>query len=289
MTYKLFMQSVASVAFSPDSKLIAAGGRDNVIKIFDVVHSAVKHVLQGHLKCVCTIIFSSNGNFLVSGSSDKTISIWDPIKGKLISTLHGHKNRVRCVAISPKHDVIASGGDDKTVVLWDTIMGDAIHTLHGHTTAIQAVSFNHDGSRLASAGLTLRLWDTHTGMLLNVLRGGLLDPVGCLDFTLDNTCLVSGSDDCTIKVWNVETGDIKMVIQKHAGRVFFIACIQDNIISAATDNTIIFWNSTSYDIVQTLQQNFGILTCLSVSPNKTLLATGDWDGNLYVHTIPQHN
>ncbi len=111
---------VYSVAFSPDGKIVAAGGWDNdSIKLWDVVTGRNTATLRGHTNSVWSVAYSANGKTIASGSRDQTVRLWDVATGKNTSTLKGHTDGVTTVAFSPDGTVLASGGDDSTIRLWD--------------------------------------------------------------------------------------------------------------------------------------------------------------------------
>ena len=68
---------VESVSFSPDSKCIASGGRDETIRLWDASTGEELHTLKGHTGQVYSVSFSPNGTRIASGSVDKTIRVWD--------------------------------------------------------------------------------------------------------------------------------------------------------------------------------------------------------------------
>jgi len=68
---------VASVDFSPDGKLLASGGRDNTVRLWDVVTQKQVGLLPKHTDRVNAIVFSRDGRWLASGSSDGTILLWE--------------------------------------------------------------------------------------------------------------------------------------------------------------------------------------------------------------------
>ncbi|KAI9783687.1 MAG: hypothetical protein M1839_003535 [Geoglossum umbratile] len=67
--------SVLSVAFSDDSKLLASGSDDSMIKIWDVTTGQEIRTLEGHCNLVMSVAFSNDSKLLASGSFDKTIKI----------------------------------------------------------------------------------------------------------------------------------------------------------------------------------------------------------------------
>src|SRR5208282_1490413 len=91
--------SVVSLAFSPNSRLLASGSWDNSIKIWDVSAGRDVKDLIGHTNIVNSVCFVSNG-LVISGSGDDTVKMWDVISGRDLRTLTGHTNSVNSVSCS---------------------------------------------------------------------------------------------------------------------------------------------------------------------------------------------
>jgi len=73
--------SVRSVAFSPDGKLLASGGHDELVKLWDVATAREREVLKGHEAVVTCVAFSPDGKTLASGSTDGEVKLWEiPVK-----------------------------------------------------------------------------------------------------------------------------------------------------------------------------------------------------------------
>ena len=68
---------VFSVAFSPDSSLLAAGCADNTVLVWDAAAGELRATLRGHSDQVRSIAFSPDGSLLASGSEDHTVRLWD--------------------------------------------------------------------------------------------------------------------------------------------------------------------------------------------------------------------
>jgi serine/threonine protein kinase len=159
------LKTVYSVAFSPDSKVIASGSADYTIQLWDAVTGRRLQQLAGHWDWVMSVAFSPDGRVIASGSLDKTVRLWNAATGQQLRELAGHSNTVRSVAFSPVGRVIASGSYDKMVRLWDAATGQQLREFTGHSNEVMSVAFSPDGRVIASGSSdkTVRLWDAATG------------------------------------------------------------------------------------------------------------------------------
>jgi WD40 repeat protein len=173
----------ASLAFSPDGRLLADAAHCNVY-LWDVAklveqqsypHESSANdsahdrpassppavrVLRGHTAGVDSVSFSKDGRYLVSAGADQTIRIWNAASGELVSELRGHTDEIFTAIFHPDGSRIASGGRDRTIRLWEPESGDEVARLEGHTSYIYSLAFSPDGKTLVSGSgdYTLRVW-----------------------------------------------------------------------------------------------------------------------------------
>jgi len=155
---------VQAMAFSSDGKLLATGGHDQSVRVWNLATEALVHTLHSHGSCVHAVAFSPDGSRLAGGSPDGTVKLWDPRAGELLHTLRGHSTVADLLAFSPDGDTIATAStnaDDLAVRLWLVETGDQLSVLTGHTDALTSVAFSPDGAMLAtcSRDKTIKLWD----------------------------------------------------------------------------------------------------------------------------------
>ena len=241
-----------AIANSPDNKMLASGSADNTVKLWNPLTGKEIRTLTGHSAGVTSVAFSQDGKTLASGSWDKKIKLWNPSTGKEIRTLKGHLQTVASVAFSPDGKMLASASWDKTIKLWNLATGEEIRTLQGHSELIISIAFSPDGKTIASASKdkTIKLWDVDTGQLIRTLKGHF-DKVNSVAFvpkssgnkSLNNTIIVSGSNDNTIKLWNPQ-GELIHTFKKDPGYVYSIAISPDGSTIASggsAENIIKLW------------------------------------------------
>jgi WD40 repeat protein len=156
------------LAISGDGTLLAAGGDDGVLRLWDLTTGKLLNPaadgassqpgstpLHRHLGPIRALAFAPRGTLLASASDDSTIKLWDARDRVEIATFRGHVGEVLALAFDADGKTLASGGRDHTVKLWDVApqrRGLVRFTFVEHAGPVRSVAFSGDNRLLVSAG-----------------------------------------------------------------------------------------------------------------------------------------
>ncbi len=236
-----------AVAFSPNGKLLASGGADCRVRVWDPATGKEVRQFAGHDSKATAVACSPDGKRIASGSLDQTVRLWDRATGKELRRLVGHEGGVLAVAFAPDGKRVASGGLDKVVRLWDAQTGKEVAKLAGHAGAVSSLAFTPDGKTLATGGgdRTVRLWDLAAGKEVYNWTGqkGEEGPVESVAFSPDGKLLASAGHDQRVHLWDVASKKEVHQLASHKRVVLRVAFARDgkSLGSAGGDGKVVLW------------------------------------------------
>lgn len=201
-TLKAHAAPVTTATIDETGTLLATGGADSTIKIWDIRGGYITHTFRGHTGVISALHFFEAQNALgplperkskehtsrsdlrhnnersaevdratafrlASGGEDGKVRIWDLTKRKSIASLDSHVSLVRGLEFSPEKDILISASRDKTVIVWDAHSWKSQRVIPA-LEVLEAVTFLASGTIIATGGEygRIRLWSTTSGMEL---------------------------------------------------------------------------------------------------------------------------
>ncbi|KAL3911415.1 MAG: hypothetical protein SGILL_007290 [Bacillariaceae sp.] len=315
---------ITSLAFAPGGRYLASGQRPVENQPLHDRNIAV---------CLWDLqdLFQDNSN--TSGASDH----------KWCQALY-RNGGAHSVAFSHNGELLACGGMDMTVNLWRRVTHQVQvkqqrkehqrfcfeRSLAGMENWIYQVKFSPNGKYLAAVGegeQAFWLWDlqnNYAATVMNDLEDCHKETVHCIDFTANGKYLVSGSDDETIRVWdlaplvkNDDGGDDQVsspsppppprcckILTGNQCSVWALACAPASndhattannetlIVSGAKDKdsrVLRLWSLESGKTVRILKGHAAYVTSIAFSPSGNTVASGSFDQRVMTHRVRKPN
>lgn len=243
--------SVQSAIFLKDITKILTCNGDGQIKMWNVLSGEILHRFTGHKEAVLCLALSPDGDLFASGSKDGSVKIWD--LGNFLDDLSGpemnppkqrkHKNtlgRTKSIRGSkPNMTKLITADHD----LRDLSNQSFLFQELNHDTVL-FVDFNADGTEVIASSLsgTVKVFNLRARRLRLTLIGHH-EPVNVCRFLPETRYICTGSDDATIRVWNMENGEFLSSNGQHLKRVTDLAFVPKThkIISLSSDS-ILLWD-----------------------------------------------
>ncbi len=261
--------AASSVVFSPDGKLLASGGHDKTVHLWDTTTGVELRGLMQHADAVQDVDFSPAGEQLVCASGND-VYLWEIKQAeKQPIVLHGHRRTVHGVAFSRDGERVVSGSADGTLRIWNARTGGEFRTISGAKAAVRGVAFAADDQRVvgACADHKVRAWDVATGEQVFSAEGHK-ELVSCVAASPQGDTLATGSFDDTLKIWDAETGAAVATLTGHASSVLSVAFSADGkrLVSGSADRTVKIWDVETREVLQTLHGHQFFVRSVAAGP-----------------------
>jgi F-box and WD-40 domain protein CDC4 len=256
-----------------DTDKILTGSDDTNINVYDTKTGVLRATLEGHEGGVWALEYY--GNTLVSGSTDRSVRVWDIERARCTQIFHGHTSTVRCLQIvlpvevgkkadgtpdmMPKEPLIITGSRDSNLRVWKLPKpGDP--------------GYYQSGPHVD---------DTDCPYFVRVLTG---HQHSVRAIAAHGDTLVSGSYDCTVRVWKISTGETVHRLSGHSLKVYSVVLDhkRNRCISGSMDNMVKVWSLETGSILYNLEGHTSLVGLLDLKCDRLVSAAADstlriWD------------
>jgi tellurite resistance protein TerC len=290
---------VMALAYAPDGSLLATGGQDGRITLWDPHSGSERATFDAHQRRVAALAFSPDQALLASGSFDHTIKLWDAREQRLRETLRPEHGQVHALAFSPNGRFLAAAldGDYPTetgpwtgqsiVLIHDLVAGKEFRRLPCTNGWFVSLCFSADG-RLLAAGARepimaaapgeAWLWDTDSWQEQLVVphQAGVLT----VCFLAEGRTLAVAGWLRQVKLHDLPSGKERQSLPPQGRCIHSTAVSPDGrlLASGSNDRSVRLWDLENDRERSRIPAHSGWVMALAFSPNGAQLASAGQEG-----------
>ncbi|HZN37005.1 MAG TPA: c-type cytochrome domain-containing protein [Pirellulaceae bacterium] len=208
VSFRGHKDSLYAAALSPDGTILATGGYDSTIKLWNVQEVKELRTLEGHNGAVFELAFRPDGKVLASASGDRTVKLWNVATGERLDTLKESQKELYTLAFSPDGSRLAGGGVDNRIRVWQITEGakegsnPLLFSTFAHETPVLRLVWSADGRTIATCGedRLVKLWNAEA-MTIRQTLPKQSDWASGLAITKNGDSLAVGRIDGSLEVY----------------------------------------------------------------------------------------
>ncbi|EEC48639.1 predicted protein, partial [Phaeodactylum tricornutum CCAP 1055/1] len=252
-------------------------------------------------KDVTTLEWSSDGLLLATGSYDGVARVWAR-NGALMHTLKGHNGPIFSLKWNKRGNFLLSGSYDKTTIVWDVSgpAGFVEQQFTDHQAPALDVDWKDDVTFAScSTDKTVHICRVGVPKPLKVYSGHT-DEVNAVKWDPSGQLLASCSDDCTAKVWDVESDrtDPLHDLTSHQQEIYTVKWSPTGsgsknpskkavLATASFDGSVRLWDVKDGSCYRVFNRHRDSVYSVAFSPSGDYLASGSLAGQMYIWNIEE--
>ncbi|XP_066251235.1 autophagy-related protein 16-1 isoform X3 [Euwallacea similis] len=214
---------VNAVKWSPVDRLVATGGADRKVKLWDISKGTHenKGILVGSNAGVMAVDFDTSGSLVLGASNDYATRVWTVADQRLRHTLTGHSGKVLAAKFLGDASKVVTGSHDRTLKIWDLRSRACIETKFAGSSCNDLVTVDNAGTTIISGHFdkSIRFWDCRSeGSANNIVLNG---KVTSLDLARGTKYLLACVRDDTLKLIDLR---MNQVVKSFSHEGFKVGC-----------------------------------------------------------------
>ncbi|HEY6806113.1 MAG TPA: serine/threonine-protein kinase [Pyrinomonadaceae bacterium] len=284
--------TVNAEAFSYDGKMLATGGEDFQIKLWNIATGQEVGSLLGHFAPIAALAFSQDGKLLASlGEKEEKIKLWNLATGAELRTIVAPAEAR--ILFSPDSRFLAVASSEGSIRMWNANDGAEAQTFQTDEDGeeVTSIAFSSDGKMLASIepGEAIKIWDTATGQRLKNIA---LDSgsSGLVAFSRDGKSLWSFTSG-VVTQWEVLSGkdlsQTTVAIDKTVEKLAFSAEAKYLVGAGSLASSFNLFNLTTgqESTADGVSEKGSSIESISFNSDGSMLAIGDDAGAIKVWDV----
>ncbi|KAG7154406.1 Coatomer subunit beta-like 1 [Homarus americanus] len=222
---------VRAARFVARKNWVVTGSDDMQVRVYNYNTLERVHQFEAHSDYVRCIAVHPTQPFILTCSDDMTIKLWNwDKKWSCQQGFEGHSHYVMQIVINPKdNNTFASASLDRTVKVWQLGSSQPNFTLEGHQRGVNCVDYYHGGDKpylISGADDSLvKIWDYQNKTCVQTLEGHSQN-VSSVSFHPELPIILTGSEDCTVRVWHANTYRLENTLNYGLDRVWCICALK---------------------------------------------------------------
>ncbi|XP_050693669.1 coatomer subunit beta'-like isoform X4 [Eriocheir sinensis] len=222
---------VRAARFVARKNWVVTGSDDMQVRVYNYNTLERVHQFEAHSDYVRCIAVHPTQPFILTCSDDMTIKLWNwDKKWSCQQVFEGHSHYVMQIVINPKdNNTFASASLDRIVKVWQLGSPQPNFTLEGHLRGVNCVDYYHGGDKpylISGADDSLvKIWDYQNKTCVQTLEGHSQN-VSSVAFHPDLPIILTGSEDCTVRVWHANTYRLENTLNYGLDRVWCISALK---------------------------------------------------------------
>ncbi|MCL4559081.1 MAG: protein kinase [Chloroflexi bacterium] len=325
-----YKSCTSNLSLAPDGKTVLLASGDNRLFLLDLSTGEPIVSFGGHPGGTIAVQIAPNGFWGVSGGLDGTVRLWDLNTGRCLRTFSGHASAVQCLAVCPENARFPSGSSDNTIRLWRLAGGGKAPYVTVQPRSAQEIlqlsteidKIIHNANQKFAAGeygqalevisqaranpdyqrnlRLLREWDRvgRKGIRSDLRSSWLAESyrahaarVNAVALSRNGRLGITGSEDSTLMLWNLENGVLLNQFQGHTSGVN-AAALDARLglaLSGSSDGTLRLWKTEDGACLDVLEGHTSEVSCAAFSPLGNRVLSGSNDNTLRVWNLEDNN